>query len=86
MIHITAFLKPKGEPKMPPKMLKSDVLDKSDYKNHSNSKLWPIWAGYLTLTMCFDIMIQGSGESKITSLNCQKLMFLTQNHYITNDD
>ena len=70
---------------MTPKMLKNDVFDKSDYKNNSNSKLWPILAGYLTLILHFNNMIQDVGEPKITPLNCQK-MFLTQNHYITNDD
>ena len=89
MIHITAFLKTiclRGTPKWPPKMLENDIFDKSDYKYNSNSKLWPILAGYLTLIMHFDNMIQDSGESKMTPLNCQKVMFLTWNHYITNDD
>ena len=67
-------------------MLTNDVFDKSDYKNNSNLKLWPILAEFLTLIMDFDNMIQDSEEPKMTPLNCQKMMFLTQNHYITNDN
>ena len=69
MIHITAFLKTiclRGNPKM----LKNDIFDKSDYKYNSNSMLWPILAGYLTLMMHFDNLIQDAGEPKITPLNC----------------
>ncbi len=44
-------------------MLKNDVFD----KNNSNSKLWLILAGYLTLTMHFDNMIQDSEEPKMAS-------------------
>ena len=88
MIHITAFLKPiylRGNLKWPLKCWKMMFLTKVITKNNSNSKLWPILAGYLTLILHFNNMIQDAGEPKITPLNCQK-MFLTQNHYITNDD
>ena len=51
-------------------MLKNDIFDKSDYKYNSNSMLWPILAGYLTLMMHFDNLIQDAGEPKITPLNC----------------
>ena len=59
-------------------MLENDIFDKSDYKYNSNSKLWPILAGYLTLMMHFDSMIHDLGEPKMTPLNCQKMMFLTR--------
>ena len=88
MIHITAFLKPiylRGNLKWPLKCWKMMFLTKVITKNDSNSKLWSILTGYLTLIMHFDNLIQDAGEPKITPLNCQK-MFLTQNHYITNDD
>ncbi len=53
-------------------MLKNDVFDKTDYTNNSNSKLWPILAGYLTLTVLFDNMIQDSGE---------RICILYKNHW-----
>ena len=80
MIHITAFLKPiylRGNLKWPLKCWKMMFLTKVITKNNSNSKLWPILAGYLTLILHFNNMIQDAGEPKITPLNCQK-MFLTQ--------
>ena len=75
MIHITAFLKPtylRGNLKWPLKCWKMMFLTKVITKNNSNSKLWPILAGYLTLILHFNNMIQDAGEPKITPLIAKK--------------
>ena len=72
-------------------MMKNDVFDKRGYQKISSSKLLPILAGLLTPAMYFGNMIHItvfmktvglSGKPKMT----KKMIFLTQNHYITNNN
>ena len=86
MIHIT-FLNRETQNDHP-KMMKKDVFDKSGYKKNSNSKIWPILAGYLTPTRYFDNMIHITALMKTLGPKWphklpKKWLFLTQNHHIT---